>query len=356
MLHRPPFVLRLLAAGLLACWAGTSNAAEVTVKGEDLPGVVVGITSGGLRFETAYGKGAIEIPWADVEQVSSDRSWVVLNGDDGLVRGRLLGIEEGQLLIGSDPATAARIDPGTIHRVFTEEEYADSTWDALRSRYRYWSGDFSLTGGLTQATTDSSNLASDLQIERRKDPTRLLATASYRYSDTKEKGFSRTKNDNAVRGLLRGEYDVSDRTYTYASATAEYDEVQSLSIRTVPKLGVGYRIIRTEKAELNADVGPSYVYERFFGGDTNDYFAIAFGSSCRYEMPWSAKFECRGEYLPAVDEWADNYLLRGLAQLSVPLLEWMSFRFKVEDEYTSQPADDADHNRLTVTAGLGVTF
>ena len=347
----------LVLAGLIALLvADAVGAAEVTVKGEELEGKVVGLAPGGLLFETVYGKGAIEIPWADVERVSSDRSWVILHGDDGDVRGRLLGIEDGELLIGSDPATAVRIDPATILRTFTEEEYQDSTWDALRARYRYWSADFSLTGGITQATTDSSNLASDLQIERKRDPTRLLTTASYRYSDTKEKGLPRTKNDNAIRGLVRGEYDLSERVYTYTSATAEYDEVQSISIRTVPKLGVGYRVIKTEKAELNADVGGSYVYERFFGGDTNDYFAAAFGSSCVYQLPGSAKFECRGEYLPAVDDWTRNYLLRGLAQVSIPLLEWMSFRFRVEDEYTSQPADDADHNRLTVTAGLGVTF
>jgi putative salt-induced outer membrane protein YdiY len=355
-MSRRPFLVLPLLVGLALCATSGASAGEVNVKGEQLEGEIVGLTAGGLQFETVYGKGAIEIPWADLEQVSSEREWVVLNGDDGEARGRLLGIEEGKLLIGSDPATATRIDPASIHRVFSREEYADSTWDALRARYRYWRGDFSLTGGLTQATTDSSNLAADLEVRREKEPTRLLATTSYRYSDTKEKGLSRTKNDNAVRGLLRGEYELSERVYTYASATAEYDEVQSLSIRTVPKLGVGYRIIRTERAELNADVGPSYVYERFFGGDTNDYFAIAFGSSCRYDLAYSARFECRGEYLPAVDDWAGNYLLRGLAQLSVPLLEWMSFRFRVENEYTSQPADDTDHNRLTVTAGLGVTF
>lgn len=356
MIRIPSSRRPLLASALALLCAAAAGAGEVRVKGEALEGNVTGLTSGGLQFETVYGKGAIEIPWSDLERVSSDGEWVVLHGDDGEARGRLLAVEGGMLLIGDDPATAERIDPATIHSSFTLEEYADSTWDALRARYRYWKGDFSLTGGLTQAATDSSNLASDLQITRERQPTRLLLSASYRYSDTKEKGLPRTKNDNAIRGLVRGEYELGERLYTYTSVTGEYDEIQSLSFRTVPKAGIGYRIIKTGKAELNADVGPSYVYERFFGGDTNDYFAIAFGSSCRYDLPISAKFECRGEYLPAVDDWAGNYLLRGYGQVSVPLLEWLSFRLRAEDEYTSQPAEDADHNRLTLTAGLGVTF
>jgi putative salt-induced outer membrane protein YdiY len=347
----PP--LAVLVSLLTAVMA---SASEVVVKGEALKGKIVGVGAGGLSFETIYGKGAIEIPWSDVEHANTDEAWVVLHGDRGETRGRLLAIESGELLIGTDAATAERIDPGTIHSAFTLAEFEDSSLRALRARYRYWSADFSLTGGLTQATTDSSNLASDLQIERRKSPTRLLLSGSYRYSDTKEKGLSRTKNDNAIRGLLRGEYEFSERFYSYASTTAEYDEVQSLSIRSVSKTGLGYRLLKTEKAEINADIGPSWVYERFFGGDDNDFFAIAFGSNCTWELPGSMTFECRGEYLPAIDDWADDYLLRGMAQLSIPMLDWLSFRFRAENEYNSRPAEDTDYNRLTLTAGLGAHF
>ena len=155
---------------------------------------------------------------------------------------------------------------------------------------------------------------------------------------------------------MRGEYEHSERLYSYVSTTAEYDEIQSLSFRNVSKLGAGYRLIKTEQAELNADIGPSYVYESFFGGDTNDYFAVAFGGSCSYRFPRDIVFSCRGEYLPAVDAWLDNYLLRGSAQLSIPMLDWLSFRFLVDEEYSSQPAPDTDHNRLTMTAGLAARF
>jgi putative salt-induced outer membrane protein YdiY len=347
----------LISIPLLVLFAlASASASELTVKGEPLAGKVVGIAPGGVKFETVYGKGAIEIPWSDVERLSLEQEWVVLHGDTGEARGRVLAIEDGMLMVGTDAGSAARVDPSTIHRAFTSDEYDDSTLDALRARYRYWKGDLGFTAGLTRATNDSTNFAADLKVERRKAPTRFLGTASYRFSETKEPGLSTTRNDNAIRGLLRGEYEFSDRLYSYASATAEYDEVQSLSFRTVPKLGVGYRVIKTEKAELNLDVGPSYVYERFFGGDENDYFAIAFGGNCSYLFPKGIEFSCRGEYLPAVDDWTDNYLLRGSAQLSIPMLDWLSFRFLVEDEYNSTPAPGTVHNRLTMTAGLAANF
>lgn len=346
----------IACAFLVLASAVAARAAEVVVKGEDLEGKVVGVTSGGVAFETIYGSGAIQIPWADVERLQTEERFLILHGDTGEARGRLLGVSDGQLQVGDDAASAESIDVASIHSGSSESVLADSYWESLRARYRFWRGDLGLTAGLTRATTDTSSFASDFEVERRKQPTRLLANASYRFSATKEKGFSSERNENGVRGLLRGEYDLSERFYTYTAVTGEYDEIQSLSFRTAPKAGVGYRIVKTERAMLSADIGGSYVYERYFGGDTNDYFAAAFGGECSYELPKKMTFSCRGEYLPAVDDWTRKYLLRGTALLSIPMLDWLSFRFKAEDEYNSQPAPDTDHNRMSLTAGLAVGF
>ena len=61
-------------------------------------------------------------------------------------------------------------------------------------------------------------------------------------------------------------------------------------------------------------------------------------------------------YLPAVDDWINNYLLKGSADLLFPMTDWLSFKTGVLNTYTSQPADDNDHNSLTGTAGIALTF
>ena len=162
--------------------------------------------------------------------------------------------------------------------------------------------------------------------------------------------------ENEVRGMLRGEYDVTKRLFVFASATGEYDEIESLSVRTVPKGGLGYRIWASPSGFLTGDVGFSYVYQRFFGGETEDYPAVSFGSEAEYKLPYGAKFTARGEYLPAVTEPTTNYLLRGSADLSVPMLSWLAFKFTAFDEYNNQPAEDAKRNKLTLTAGISLLF
>jgi len=342
-----------LVAGALAAPVG---AGEVTVKGELLEGKAVGVTAKGVEFETIYGAGKILIPYADIEQLRSEARLVVLYGDRGEARGQLLGVSEGVLLVGDDPESAARIETQSILRSFGEQEYEGSGIDALRSRYRFWRANFDFGFSSTQATTDTGSIDTGLEIERRKSPTRFLLSGVYRYATETKRDEPKSTIENELRGLLRGEYNMTQRLFAFAAVTGEYDEVESLTIRSVPKAGLGLRIWESEKGFLSGDVGFSYVYQRFFGGSTESYPAIAFGSEAEYKLPYDAKLTARGEYLPSVEELQDNYLLRGSVALTLPMASWLACKFTVFDEYNNRPAEDADKNKLTLTAGLSLIF
>jgi len=345
-----------LGVALAATAAVAALAGEISVKGEDLEGKVVGITSSGVEFETVYGEGKIVIPYADIERLESQARFVVLYGEAGAVRGRLLRVSEEYVLIGDDPASAVQVATGDIFRSFGEQEYADSKYEALKARYRYWTGNFDFGFAATQATTDTGSVNFGLGIERKKDPTRVVLRSSWRFVTQKEAGESKNTIENDIRALLRGEYNLTDRFFAFASVTGEYDEIQSLSLRTVPKGGLGYRIWQGEKGFLSADLGFSYVYQRFFGGTTDDYPAVSFGSEVEYALPLNSKFTAIGEYLPSVEGPTDNYLLRGSAAWSLPLLNWLGFKTTIFDEYNNRPAEGTKRNRLTITAGLSLLF
>jgi hypothetical protein len=303
-MRRIGFALVVLLQTLLV--AAVAGAAEVRVKGQLLEGKVVGMTPKGVEFETILGTGAIVIPFADVEELSSDKTFVVLYGDSGEVRGRIVGLDGEQLLVGDDPATATPVEVGSIFRSFTAEEFDASGIEALRARFRYWHAQFGLSFAATQATNDTTNFAIDFDVDRRKGPNRLIFNSTYRLSTQQTKNEPESTLENAIRGLLRAERDFSERLFVFGSATAEYDEIQSLSFRTVPKGGLGYRFWRTDKAELSGDVGASFVYQRYFGGGENNYAAVSFGGDFRADLPMGSTFTARGEYLPSVDNWKSN--------------------------------------------------
>ena len=213
---------------------------------------------------------------------------------------------------------------------------------------------------MTQGTTDTTTLSTGFLADRKKKPSRITFQTGYRYGTQKEKGPApspRTTTENEIKALLRGERDVLPRTYAFASTDGEYDEIEALSIRTVPKLGMGYRLWETKTGLFQLEAGGAYVYERFFGGDTNDYFSVAFGKLLETALPYlGAKFSWRTDYLPSVDDWAGDFLVRSSAALLVPMVGNLNLKLAGTDEYDSTPADGTDENTLTTTAGVALTY
>ena len=59
--------------------------------------------------------------------------------------------------------------------------------------------------------------------------------------------------------------------------------------------------------------GPGFMYQRFFGGDTDNYFTILFGGDLEAQLPYGSKFTLKAEYLPEIFDFKDSYLIRTFA-------------------------------------------
>ena len=343
-----------LAAGVLP--VPDASAAEVFTKDQGLQGSVVGVTAEGVEFETIYGKGAIVIPWVDVQGIRSDKEFLILFAEADTAVGRIWGLEDGRLLVGESYETVTRIPVEQILRSITRDQYDTSRLDRLRVRYRYWNANFDLAFGFTDATTNTTSLSSALELRRQKKPLDFFFGAYYFFQSSKESGESRVTDENRLLGRARLDRDLSDRTFAFGQITAEYDEIQNLSLRTDPVVGVGYRFVDREKLMISGRSGPGYVYQRYFGGDVEDYFTILFGGDLEADLPYGSKFRLGAEYLPEVSDWQGNYLIRTFADWTMPIIGWLDFKIAVFDTYNNRPPDDTDRNTFTTTAGLSFRF
>src|SRR5262249_18288500 len=185
---------------------------------------------------------------------------------------------------------------------------AELTWqDRMRSYWRLWSGNFDLAFNYQQATVDSTGLLVGFKTVRRNDPLRLLFGGTYPYAtqtvrernpDTGKKEDVSTTTQDYWYGIARAEYDLTDRLYGFGSGEATYDGIQHLSIRAVPKVGLGYlfweqKLDEDKRNFFSGEVGPSFVYEGYFHSSNpshQEYFAIAFGLLAGYHLPYGAHF------------------------------------------------------------------
>lgn len=356
--------------------AGAASADMVTSKGTVLHGTIKSLSSAGLVLAPEYGKGDLTIEWANVEDVRSDGNFQMLYGEEDELDAPLLGFADGKVLVGTDAATATSIDVKTIRSGVPIGAEGPSWQDRLRSSWRYWDGNFDVGFNAQQATTDTKGLLIGFKTTRKKDPLRLIFGGMYRYGtqttndvvcpsggtcppDPKTKQRTTTTTQDQLYGLMRGEYDILPRLYGFASGEGTYDAIQRLSIRAVPKAGLGYvfweQILDVDHRNfLSGEVGPSWVYEKYFGGTHRDYVAIAFAAVTAYHLPYGAKFDGRVDYLPAVDDFVNDYLLRAEAALTMPLIAPISAKFSVIDEYDNTPAPGAVPNSLFLDLGLSV--
>lgn len=355
-------VLALMAAGAV-------HADTIRVKGDTLRGRVADLTSDGVTFEPVHGSGAIVVPFDDVEDLRTDARLAVMYGDRGEAHGRVLGLEDGVLLVGEDPADAQRVPVATLFHARPDDEFGDSIYGRLQSRFRHWTASLDAGFGFTDSTSDNSSAFTAIRLERNQGRTHLLFDGNFRYATEKESGEPRTVTENIVTGLLRGEYDVSERWFTFASTRGTYDEDKNLSLRLEPRGGAGARIVKRDHVTLNADLGAAWIYEDFFGSEpifegsplvaargSDNFWAVAFGSDLMWKLPLGVVWRASGDYLPAVDDWTNDYLLRGDTSLEIPLIEWISFKIRALDEYDNTPAEGNDRNRFTLTGLLSVTF
>lgn len=336
-----------------AALATPGFADEVVVSGHTLRGKVTAIESTGLTFAPDFGTGSITLPYDTIESIESDQDFQVLYGESGEVLGRLIGIEDGKLMIGSGVETAVAVEPASIFSGNALD--GPPSWlDRWRSDWRYWTAAFD--AGLTyfDATTDTLQATLGVGGERRKPGTRLLMQSGYRFGTEQRRGEETNTLTNELRGLIKGEYDLTERLLLLSSFDGEYDEIERLSFRGVPKLGLGYRIYKTDTAFLQLESAPAYIYERFFGGDTNDFFGLSFGAELGAQLPLGSTLAWRVDYLPSISEWTEDYLIRSEAALLMPLVSVVNLRFAVANQYDNTPAPDVDRHEVQTTLGLAI--
>jgi hypothetical protein len=353
------FVALLLLPSLAA-------ADRVTVKGAVLEGKVKSVSPKYVVMETIYGKGDLTIATEDVTAIETDAPFHVYKADDGKVVGPVVGVTPAALTVAAEGgATEVPFDQV---QASPREAGPEANWLSRRAVESPWySGYADFSFASFTGATHTTALLTGFGIRRERGPDRTRFEASYRRGSTREDEDDPDTLDvdesddvitaNEVRGLLRQERDVNARWFVFGSVEAEHDGIEDLAYRLIPKVGTGYKIVNEEDLYVAADVGFAFVYESFYGPEHNSYAALALGAEHRWKLPvLKAQWYSRADYLPSLTDPLDDYRIRAETGLLVPIIEQLSFKASLIDEYNAQPAEDAVHNSLTTLLGVSLLY
>jgi putative salt-induced outer membrane protein len=124
-----------------------------------------------------------------------------------------------------------------------------------------------LDTGLSVTRGNSATLSYNLSAKAVRATTRdkisAYATAVYASDDTSPPGRTTA---HAIRGGLRGDFNVSEKRFVFGFTDFEYDEFQDLYLRNVLGGGLGYHVIKTRNTDFDVLGGGDYEQE-FFAAD-----------------------------------------------------------------------------------------
>lgn len=331
---------------------------EVTVRDKKLQGRLIRLSPKGIKFATIYGKGEITISYKDIEEVLSQRKFLIFYGEDQLARGRLFGIEDGQLLVGSDMSSAKRVPVNEIITGVSQESYDESLWTRFKTNFRYWHGSYNLGYSYEEGAVDKNKVEKSIDLRRRKKPTHFFFDVRYAFENEQFEGKNERTTKNEFEISLAGAYDFKKSFFVFVRPAYEFDKPRNIDYRWYPAAGIGYRIVEKEDKEtlLMIPFGIGYVYEDFGGIGTNSFLSWFLGLQGSYEFGQGIILSAAALYMPKITDPSDDWLFRALLDLTVPIFDPIAVKLRLTNTNDNNPTEEVGENKFVASLLLSLVF
>ncbi len=216
-----------------------------------------------------------------------------------------------------------------------------------------------ITAGVTLSRGNSDSVMATVGAESKRkwnDHDELFLNAAFGYGETKDKATGDyIKSDDYFTASAQWNHLFTPKLYGGLKLDFRHDDVADLDYRFTVSPLAGYYFIKTAHDTLAGEVGPGWVYEKQ-GGDTDNFFTIRFGERYEHKFGDKARFWESVEYLPQIDDWANNYLINAEAGIETSITKSVSLRLVAQDNYNNQPATDREKNDFKLIAALSYSF
>lgn len=132
-----------------------------------------------------------------------------------------------------------------------------------------WSGEGSLSAGVTSGNTKTTDAAAGLKVANQFGEWRAKGDLVAEYGETSN---NETKNRFKVGAQLDRDFDAT--WYGFARTSYEEDKFAAFDTRTFAGLGVGAKVIAEPNTKLTLEFGPGYRWDELANGTEEDSVAV----------------------------------------------------------------------------------
>ena len=216
-----------------------------------------------------------------------------------------------------------------------------------------WTGDISLSLALARGNTDTSNLSFSFSAKRTIN-SKLDWNSSGNFLLGKVKSTT-TAESLGITSSINWKY--SQRFFSYCKIQAIRDRFKNYDYRLLPALGVGYKLVSSEKTEFSLDAGLSEVFTKYRDtGETESYTGLALGNNLVWKISPTAELTQQLSLNTDLTEFS-HFFARLELNLSAAITPGWALKLSLIDGFDNQPIGEGiKKNDVTVLAGLSMKF
>ncbi|MDA1313713.1 MAG: DUF481 domain-containing protein [Acidobacteria bacterium] len=343
-------VLVGLASGSL--WATD----QVILKnGDRVTGTIIKKDGDTLTMDSAH-FGAITMPWAEVESVTTDTPLhVVLPGDKAVRATLATQAEQIQVKGPEQSQMVARDDILALRNDAEQSKYEKLINPGLLDLWTV-NGSFGIAGAKGNAET--LTVTTPINFARISNTTTTTAYFnSIRSTATINGGSERTAN--AIRGGWAHNRNLGSKMFLNGFNDYEYDEFQSLDLRVVFGGGLGYHLWRGKKGSMDVVGGAAWNRETFDPAPdptfTRNSAEAYWGNNLSYELNARTTFTQGFRMFNNLSN-SGEYRLNFDLGAATELTDWLTWNVSLSDRFLSNPLPGRQSNDLLYSTGLGFSF
>ena len=331
---------KTIIAALAAIAASAAFADKVTlVSGSSLTGETGAIRDGKVTF-VSEDLGEIQIPVGKIAKLESTKDHVV------------------QFLDGKEETKKVTVEEGVL--VENGKELDMSKVKAVDPVAETWHGSVNLSATATRGNTTAESVALFSDVSRRWEHDRFTANAGYWFAQSGDSRDTKRKSESRGEIFAQEDHFWLNKLYSYLNGKYEFDRILALDFRYRVGAGLGYQWFEKQDLGLgpvsfNQEVGMAYVFERYSHEKKDNFATFRYA----HHLAWTIvsadglDFFHNFEYLPAVDEWADNYMINTDVGITYAFRPAWQLLAKAEWNYKSKVGAASKNSDIRYILGVG---
>ena len=328
-----------VAAAAAIC--AVASADVVTLKsGAKLIGTVDRIQGGVIEF-TSEDLGGVKVPVAKVVDLVTDKPLPVEFADKTRAEG-VVCATNGTFTLSGDELDLAKVK-------------------AVNPVAEKWHGSVSLSASAVRGNSTSESVTFLADVNRRWEHDRFNASMGYFFAQSGDHAYTKRKTTDRFELLGQEDHFWTAMFYSYVNGKYEFDRIMNLDYRYRIGAGIGIQWLDGQafdvlgKWSFNQEVGMAYVRERYIHSYEDDFATFRYAHHAAWDPGWvdGFSFTHNFEFLPAVDDWDDNYIIDTDVGFVYAFMANWQLMGKAEWDYKSKVGAGAKNSDIRYTLGVG---